>query len=153
MLCVCPADTLARAEGTAPVKDSGIIGMPFGAPSHHYIVESISEFALERGEPRWGTWKEWWTLAFPWNLTDTHGAYWARASDKAALEWIVRTVSILRFVQYSCWSSLGCQNMTRGQLSSSMFLKQYVYLKILIRKILYCADWHPLNWERTLREY
>lgn len=58
VLCVCPADTLARVEGTAPVKDSGIIGMPFGAPSHHYIVESISEFALERGEPRWGTRKE-----------------------------------------------------------------------------------------------
>lgn len=30
VLSVCPADTLALAEGSAPVKDSGIIGMPFG---------------------------------------------------------------------------------------------------------------------------
>lgn len=51
VLSVCPADTLALVEVTAPAKDSGAIGMPFGT-LHHCIVESISEFALERREPR-----------------------------------------------------------------------------------------------------
>lgn len=40
VLHVCPTVTLALAEWTTPIRDSGLLDMPFGAPSHHHIMET-----------------------------------------------------------------------------------------------------------------